>query len=700
MKTMKKEIAICVAGAMLVTSLVGCSSEEAVVATEVLAAGETVETPQMVERAEGVGGVVTTSETAEVVDVLSLTVDDQFSNKDYEIGCIADAFVTVTLADGGSTASDGSVVIDGDTITITSEGAYLLAGSLSNGQIVVDADESAKVQLSLDGVQLFNDATAPIYVVSADKVFVTTTSGSDNYVTATLVEDEDSNVDSAIFSKADVTLNGAGSLTVSATNGNGITSKDDLAITSGTYTITAGNHGLEANNSIRIAGGTFSITSQKDGLHSEHDEDPTLGYIYIANGNLTIDAQGDGMDASGQIQIDDGVFDIVTAGGHENAPEVTSTMGGGQMQGGMTSQMGGQMQGGMGGMAGGVSNSGAGTAQVVNLAGGGGQMGGQMQGGMQSGMGTMPEMGEMPEMTEGQVTERPEMGEMGEMPTMVTVEVDESLSAKGIKAGTAITLYNGTFTLDTYDDGIHGDQTTEIHDGSFVIAAGDDAIRADMTTTIHGGTMVITACYEGIEGETVILNGGDIDITSSDDGINATRSDFSTSSDNISITINGGTLVIDSYNAGDGLDSNGQILVTGGDVLISSTTVTTDTALDYGGSAIITGGTFLVAGSNSQTTQNFEEGSTQGSIYVELPSVSTSTIILADSTGAVVAEYTPVKEFQALLISTPDIAVGEPYTLIVGDYTETIVMESYLYGEGNEGGMGGGGQMQGGMGGR
>lgn len=696
---MKKIIAISVAGAMLATALVGCSSEEEPTLVEIPSTELT-----QTETGERTATTVTTStgEVVELAELLTLTSDDQFSAKDYEIGCIADQFVDIYLADNGSTSSDSTVSIDGNTITITQEGAYQLSGSLSNGQIVVDADDAAKIQLSLNGVELFNDATAPIYVLEADKVFITTASGTDNYVTATLVESEDSNVDSAIFAKSDLTLNGAGSLTISATDGNGVTSKDDLVITSGTYTITAGGHGLEANNSIRVAGGTFSISSQKDGLHAEHDEDPTLGYIYIANGNLTIDAQGDGMDAGGQIYIQDGNYDILTAGGYENAPVQTSTMGG--QMGGMSS---GGMQGGMssGGQMTPVSSDTSSGAVVMTLAGGGGQMGGMAAGGQttQGATGTMPEMGTMPETT----TTMPDRDQMGTVDESFAVSTDDTVSTKGIKAGTGLVIEAGSFILDTCDDAIHADQTTEINGGTFAIATGDDAIRADLTTTINGGTITISTCYEGLEGETVTINGGDVNITSTDDGINATKSAVSDGSSNVAIAINGGNLTIDTYNEGDGLDSNGEVLVTGGNILISSTTTTTDTSLDFGGTGTITGGTFLATGSNGQTTQNFGENSTQGSIFVTLDTTETGAVTLTDSSGTVIAQFSPVKSYGTIHISSSDLVVGETYTLTAGTQTQTIVMDTLLYGEGNEGGMGGGqmqgsqtgGGMQGGMGG-
>ncbi len=635
---------------------------------------------------------------------LTFIVDDQFSKSDYEVGNIYGDYEEISLANNGSTTTSEDVTIDGNTITITAEGSYLLEGSLDEGQIIVDVeDDSDKVQLTLNGVSITNSTSATIYAKEADKVFITLEEGTTNTLNATLVEDEsaDTNVDATIFAKTDLTFNGSGSLVVEANDGNGITSKDDLVVTGGTFEIVADKHGLEANNSIRIANGDFDITSEKDGFHCEHDEDAALGYIYVLDGTFTIDAQGDGLDSGSYVEIVDGDFDILAGGGYVNAPEATSSqMGGGMSQGGMS-------QGGM--ARGEMTMSESEMAMPEEM------MGGQ-QGGMARGEMTMPEsdmtmpeemmgsqqggqgMGQqggmmMPEgdvaMAEGQMggqgTDR------GEMQSTVVAEEDDSVSAKGIKATVGIVIHDGNFIIDSCDDAIHSNYSVEILDGTFEIATGDDAIHADVNTTVSGGDIVITTCYEGLEGHNILVSGGDIDIYANDDGLNAANSEYVTDGTAPTITISGGRLVIDANYEGDGFDANGNIYVTGGEVIISGTPTTTDTSLDYNNNAIITGGTFIAAGSTSQTRQNFGEESTQGSILVDLSSVQTGTITLTDSDGNVVVEWTPVKSYQSIHISTPDIEVGETYTLTTPEGTQTIIMDSLLYGEGgNHGSMGGG----------
>ena len=204
----------------------------------------------------------------------------------------------------------------GKTYTITAEGVYVLRGTAENATVVVEADESAKVQLVLDGVSIVNDSAPCVYVKSADKVFVTTAADSSLSVTGAFTTDGDTNTDGVIFSKDDLVLNGTATLTIRSSD-NGVVSKDDLKVTGGSYVITAASKCLEANDSIRIADGTFTLIAGTDGLHAENDEDDSLGWIYISGGSFTIDAGDDGIHANAFVQIDGGVFTISAAEGIE-----------------------------------------------------------------------------------------------------------------------------------------------------------------------------------------------------------------------------------------------------------------------------------------------------------------------------------------------------------------------------------------------
>ena len=209
-------------------------------------------------------------------------------------------------------------VADNQDITISAEGVYVISGTAKECSIIVDADSSEKVQLVLDGVNITNKDTPAIYVKSADKVFVTTTDSTNQLtVTGSFTEDGDTNTDAVIFSKDDLVLNGVGSLTISSTD-NGISCKDDLKITGGTYTVTSTSDAFEANDSISICGGTININSQKDGLHSENDEDDTVGSVYISGGTINIDAAKNGIRATTTLTVDGGALDIDAAEGLES----------------------------------------------------------------------------------------------------------------------------------------------------------------------------------------------------------------------------------------------------------------------------------------------------------------------------------------------------------------------------------------------
>jgi len=198
-------------------------------------------------------------------------------------------------------------VSDGEDITITKEGVYVITGSAKNVSIIVNADSEEKVQLVLSDLTIENESNPCIYVKNADKVFVTTLGSNKLTVTGTFTADGETNTDAVIFSKDDLVVNGTGSLTITSTN-NGITSKDDLKITGGTINITCSSDAMEANNAIAIADGNITINSKKDGLHSEYSSDDSVGYIYISGGTINITASDDAIHATTIVQVDGGTI--------------------------------------------------------------------------------------------------------------------------------------------------------------------------------------------------------------------------------------------------------------------------------------------------------------------------------------------------------------------------------------------------------
>ena len=689
--------AIVLTASMTVTA-VGCGSTSA---------GST-------ETADAVTESQTEAAEASNIDGI-LDSSDMFTNRDKEIGYDEESAIAINLSDGASTADSDSVVIDGDTITITEEGTYILSGSLTNGQIVVEA-ENAKVQLVLDNADISCETSAAIYVKAADKVFITTTDGSTNTVCTSgeFEAIDDNNIDAAIFSKSDLTLNGAGSLEVTCGNGHGIVSKDDLVITSGEYVVDAGKHALSGKDSVRIAGGTFDLTAGKDGIHSENTDEEEQGFVYIENGSFTITSDGDGIDASYVVEIVDGSFDITAGGGYENGEVHTDN----DMMGGF-GNMGGQTQDGSTGEGNAPSDmtppdgsTGEGNAPSGMTPPDGSTSEGNAPSGMtppdgSTGEGNAPS-GTTNSGTDGTTTTSADESSLDSNVIMLsaagsttsatasstdtaeTSDSDSSTSTKGIKADGALQILGGDYNINSADDAFHTNSTLEIRDGNMEIATGDDGMHADDALVISDGDINITESYEGIEGLTITIDGGNISIVSSDDGLNAAGgadssgfggmgTDMFASNDDIWIEINGGYLYV--LAGGDGVDSNGNLTISGGEVYIDGPSDGGNSAIDYGdnAAAYINGGTVVAVGS-SDMVEAFDDSSEQAVMSVSVSAGSAGDEIkLLDSDGNELISFTAAKTYDAVIISTADLAQGETYTLVTGDNETTVEMTSSVY---------------------
>lgn len=245
----------------------------------------------------------------------SVSTSDMFTKRDLDSSYDESKATKVKLSDSKTTVSGDGAKYSSEngvnTVTITKEGTYILSGEL-NGQIVVDTDKTAKVQIVLNGVTISSESTAAIQVKQADKVFLTLAKGSENTLTETgeFASDGSSTVDGVIFSKDDLTINGTGSLKISTASGHGVVSKDDLVIASGNIDITSSGHGLQGKDSVRIADGTITISSSNDGIHSENKDDSSLGFVYIKDGTIKISAADDGIHSGNNVTIDGGTITV------------------------------------------------------------------------------------------------------------------------------------------------------------------------------------------------------------------------------------------------------------------------------------------------------------------------------------------------------------------------------------------------------
>lgn len=278
--------------AAVTESAAGESAEETVAESEAEDAPAASEAP----------AVIQTAAAANISGVLN--TEDFFTDRDL-------------LQTADLSSAQNITVSDGDSITLTEAGVYVLSGSAKNCTITVEADSKDRIQIVLDGVSITNTDFPAIYVKSADKVFITTTNTENTLtVSGSFTADGETDTDAVIFSKDDLTLNGTGTLKIVSASGSGVSSKDTLKITGGTYVMQNGQHAFEANDLLAVSGGSFTIDTEKDGFHCAKD---TEGNIYIADGTFTINAGSDGLQATAYMQIDGGTFTIDSAEGLESS---------------------------------------------------------------------------------------------------------------------------------------------------------------------------------------------------------------------------------------------------------------------------------------------------------------------------------------------------------------------------------------------
>ncbi len=324
---MKKKLAVIALAALLI-SAAGCntntntqtSTEGTISITE---SSEFQSFIESAEKSEDTAESKNSEKTSKTEDskAESSTVKTEFTSTTTGKIDTTDMFSNRDLEQTPDTSDAKTIqVTDGQTINITEEGTYIISGTASNCTIKVEAEKESKVQLVLDGVNITNDSTPAIYVVSADKCFITTTASSENTLTVTgdFTADGDTNTDAVIFSKDDIVFNGLGTLSISSTE-NGISGKDGIKFTGGTYSITSTKHCIEANDFIAVCGGTFELkSSSKSGLHCENDDDDTVGWIYISDGTFNITSVSDGIRGTTYIQIDGGTINISSTEGIES----------------------------------------------------------------------------------------------------------------------------------------------------------------------------------------------------------------------------------------------------------------------------------------------------------------------------------------------------------------------------------------------
>lgn len=585
------------------------------------------------DQAQGTAAAAELTSASSDTELASVTVADLVSFKDHDTKTDWSADTSTAITLNGNTAAvttgSGAQVSDG-IVTINTAGTYVISGKLNDGQIIVDAAEEDDVQLVLNGAEIHDNDSAPIYIKAAGNVILTLQEGTENTVSdgpnVAVTDAESDAPNAAVFSKADLTINGAGTLSVTGNYNNGINSKDDLKIVGGTINVEAVDDGILGKDMVAVKDGQITVKAGGDGIKSSNDTDADKGFVAIAGGTFNVTAEADGIQAATQLVVDGGTFHIVTGGGSANGEVKVQDNGRGggswgkpgEMNPGSAGQPAGSNPTSEAGATSGASETAAGTAN-----------------------------------TEAESTDT------------------ESDSKKGLKASGDIVLNNGNFTLDSADDAVHGNTNVSIKDGKFKAASGDDGFHADATLAIAGGTIDITKSYEGIEGGAITVSGGETRLIASDDGVNVSggndadsgQDEFAASADNL-LTISGGYLYVDA--AGDGLDSNGSFMMNGGTVLVNGPTNSGNGSLDYNGSFDLTGGILVAAGSSGMV-QAPSDASSQYSVAMTFPETQQAgTLVhLEDNAGNEVLTFAPAKTFQSIVISSPDLKKGS-YVLYTG----------------------------------
>ena len=229
--------------------------------------------------------------------------------------------VDIQLGEEIEVTGEGVEVSD-KQVTITQGGTYVLSGTLTNGQLIVNVPKEENVHLIFNGVTITNSNGPAVDIQQTEKAIVTLADNTENHLadgkTYTLTENE-TEPDATLYSKEDLTINGTGALTVDGNYSNGIRSKDDLVLISGTYKINAKNNGLKGKDAVSVKGGSYQITTEEgDGIQANGTEDETKGAVAIDGGTFNINSGRDDIQAETSIRSQGAEITIQTADGADS----------------------------------------------------------------------------------------------------------------------------------------------------------------------------------------------------------------------------------------------------------------------------------------------------------------------------------------------------------------------------------------------
>lgn len=592
----------------------------------------------------------------------------------------ADNYKTEITGEFSITSTDGSTITQNDSVyTITQAGEYTVTGPLSEGQIVVNADDNAEITIVLNGTSITCSNGSPIYIKNADNVKIKSEENTYNCIVDARAEADDNSDDSssengnaAIYAACDLKLVGKGALSVTGNYNNGIQSKDDISIKNVTIKVNAVNNAIKGNDEVAIESGEIIAISRKgDGIKTSNSSLSTKGKqkgnVIISGGNIDIYAACDGIDAAYGVDVSgDGNLNIYTDTYSDYSEAVAADNSGSSASSvGTPPDMNNtQNNGNMGtppDMNNSSSNSGSNPDMKGNF-GGGNRAANGMPGNNSSGNSSK-----------------------------------KSYSTKGIKADSEINISGAAINISSTDDGIHvnsdsgvletgedGKGIISISGGTITISTGDDGIHADKELNITDGYINVLTSYEGLEAITINISGGQSFIYAADDGINACTGDGSSTP---LINITGGYIDVTTGSGDtDGIDSNGSYTQSGGMVLVKggSSSGQVSGSIDVDGNITITGGTCVALGGICETPVNSVNAYVFSSVSFNAGSYS-----VKDSSGNEIISFTLNNSYSNGWICTSALTTNTEYTLYCdGSSLTNWTQSAGTMGASNAGGFG------------
>lgn len=584
------------AAAVLLFSVTGCSATDAD-EPSIVSTAEVLEENASEKSVE----YASFEEVAAAFDASALNLE--YSKRDMDASFDESSATKITLSGDSASVSGSGAAAEGSTVTISTAGTYIVSGNLTDGSITVTTSENDKVQIVLNSVKIVSSSGPAIDIQSADKCFITLAEGTQNSLSdGSAFASEDANA--CIYATCDLTINGSGSLDVSGNYRHGVFSKDDLVVYGGTIWVSAVEDGLNGKDSVKIGAGDISIDSGADGVKSSKSTNPEKGFVYVSGGSLSIDAEDDGIQAKTHLCIADGSIEI------DAADDALHSDLEGALNGGSTTVRSGddafhcetKLEVNDGSFVVETCSEGYEAEQVV--VNGGDTNICALDDAMNASAADLSDDSESSDADTSTIALSGEPGANAAQPDG-SIGAPDASSANADSNGQQNTAPQGAGQQDSAtspelpsDDGAQGGQAGE--------APSDHA--PDVQGRMERGGQV-----PGGQGRAP-----------------------GASDSNCLIQINGGKVVLDSQ--GDGVDSNGNVEITGGTLLVNGPSSDGDGAFDYDGEATISGGTVLVAGAVGMA-QSFTSG-TQAFTLVQASGSAGSVIEATDADGNVVATLT------------------------------------------------------------